>query len=159
MKRWSASIALVVVATAVTGCSTPPSAVISVAQEAAATSSAGESTPLPVTREQYEGAYATFANCMAAEGAPLVGVKRIGSVYRYSYLSQYEPVHATCYAPFQRIDVAWQIANEYDSPTQLALRACLAARGVTPDATVAGVWNQILAHGIDPVECTTGHPE
>jgi hypothetical protein len=108
-----------------------------------------------VTQEEYEAAYGTFEKCMDASDATIFAVTTTGSVHYYSYLSDRQSEYEKCYAPFEAVDVQWQLANEYDNPTQVALRGCLEAVGVMPKETVAGVWEQIQSNKIDPVACTT----
>ncbi|MGW9585587.1 hypothetical protein [Microbacterium sp. NPDC055455] len=109
--------------------------------------------PLEVTAQMYEAAYATFARCMRDNGSGLAAEYMEGAVHQYSYLAVDESAHAVCYPPFQQIDMAWQMAHTYDSPTYVALRKCLTDIGVTPASDAQGVYQQVLDHGIDPTSC------
>lgn len=112
-----------------------------------------------VTNEEYRAAFTRYSECMTAAGHPLIGVNDAGTVITYSNsdAAVTSGVEGKCYAlEFGQIDPAWQIANEYESDTQVTLRACLQAEGITPGPDVETVWQQIQDAGIDPVECTTG---
>lgn len=112
-----------------------------------------------VTNEEYRAAFTRYSECMTAAGYPLLGVNDAGTVITYSNsdAAVTSGVEGKCYAlEFGQIDPAWQIANEYESDTQVTLRACLQAEGITPGPDVETVWQQIQDAGIDPVECTTG---
>ncbi len=112
-----------------------------------------------VTDAEYRAAFARYSECMTKAGYPLLGVNDAGTVITYSNSNEAvtSGVEGRCYAlEFGQIDAAWQIANEYESETQRALRACLEAEGITPGPDVATVWQQLQDAGIDPVECTTG---
>lgn len=110
----------------------------------------------PITKKAYEDAYATFENCMRDGGAPLVSKETVGSVHQFSYATSATDVYDKCYEPFAAIDFRWQIAHEYESPTQVAFRECLTEIGVEPAKTAGAVWGQMKKHKIDPVECTLG---
>lgn len=112
--------------------------------------------PPQVTRETYEAAYAEFAQCMKDNGVGLGAEQMEGLIHQYTYLASQESLYLECYADFQQIEAAWQIANQYDSPTYVALRNCLTQIGVQPDADAEGVWQQVQEHNIDPAECTLG---
>jgi len=109
--------------------------------------------PLEVTAEMYEAAYAELRQCMRDHGTGLSAEYMEGVVHAYSYRSWDESVYAVCYADFEQIDFAWQIAHTYDSPTYVALRKCLTDIGVTPAGDAEGVDQQILDNGIDPTTC------
>lgn len=112
-----------------------------------------------VTNEEYRAAFARYSECMAAAGYPLLGVNDAGTVITYSNsdAAVTSGEEGRCYAlEFGQIDPAWQLANEYENDTQVALRACLEAQGITPGPDVETVWQQIQNAKIDPVECTTG---
>ena len=109
--------------------------------------------PLEVTAEMYEAAYAELRQCMRDHGTGLAAEYMEGAVHAYSYLSVDQSVYDVCYADFAQIDMAWQIAHSYDSPTYVALRKCLTDIGVTPANDAEGVYQQILDNGIDPKTC------
>lgn len=108
-----------------------------------------------ITRDEYEAAYAKFADCMSAAKVPLTSAEKVGSVYQYSYPSDQFSSFERCYLEFAPIDRAWQILNEYENSTQVALRGCLEDAGIAPEKTVDGVWEQIHENKIDPVTCTS----
>ena len=154
MKRSLAAAALILVAILTAGCaatSAPGAAGVNV--EPASRNE--ESAPRAVTQSEYEAAYARFEECMRASDAPIFAVETIGSVHYYSYLTDRQAEYTKCYAPFESVDIPWQLANEYDNPTQVALRGCLEAIGVVPEKSVDGVWEQIQSSKIDPVACAT----
>lgn len=111
-----------------------------------------------VTAEAYEAAYADFASCMKEAGVPLVNETMTGAIHDYAYpaTEEGEAAYDKCYPDFQTADIGWQVANEWNSPTQVALRGCLVDAGVEPARTMDEVWQQILDAGIDPTECTLG---
>lgn len=110
----------------------------------------------PVTQRAYDAAFDKFAQCMGDGGASLAEPATVGSVRQYSYLSDQVEVYNKCYPDFYPYDFAWQIAHEYEFPTQVALRECLVAIGVEPGKDVDTVWAQVQENKIDPVECTLG---
>lgn len=108
-----------------------------------------------VSEAKYNAAYDEFSRCMTANGATLVDENLVGVVWQYGFPADAEETYTDCYAPFYEIDRQWQLANEYDSPTQVALRECLEAVGVEPADSVEGVWSQIERNGVDPVLCAS----
>ena len=103
-----------------------------------------------MTAEMYEAAYADLRQCMRDHGTGLAGRVHGRSRARILLSQLDESVYAVCYADFEQIDFAWQIAHTYDSPTYVALRKCLTDIGVTPASDAEGVYQQILDNGIDP---------
>lgn len=112
-----------------------------------------------VTEAEYRDGFARYRQCMHDAGFSLVGVDESGTIITYS-----TPGDATtsgderrCYTQeFGQLDGGWQIAHEYESDTQLKLRACLEAEGVTPARDVAGVEEQLQENNIDPIHCLLG---
>lgn len=157
MKRYAVSAGLLFAALLMAGCASQAGS--GPADSPVYIGPAGESRVTGeesgVTGDEYEAAYAKFADCMAERDAHLVATKTFGSVHYFSYPSGSEAEYANCYVPFAAVDREWQLLNEYDNPTQVALRDCLEEAGVTPQKTVRGVWDQILKNKIDPVACTT----
>lgn len=155
--RHTAGIVLLLVALTLVGCQTAPTSPgVQRAAESTAESiprALSASAVKPVTRVGYEAAFVQFEACMSNAGNPLVGVRLDGVVYRYSYLTSGEDAAEACYEAFMPIDSEWQLANEWESETQVALRACLERIGVTPGRDVQTVWRQIQNHAIDPAAC------
>lgn len=112
-----------------------------------------------VTDAEYRAAFARYSECMTAAGYPLQGSNTNGTIIDYSNSNEAvtSGVEGRCYAlEFQQIDIGWQIANEYESETQRALRACLQAQGITPGPDVETVGQQLADADVDPIECLTG---
>jgi len=155
--RWVAPTLAVALITTVV-CITVPFAISGSRESGAPAAIAPSSTtpseePLEVTAEVYEAGYAELRQCMRDHGTGLAAEYMEGVVHQYSYLSADQSVYTVCYADFEQIDIAWQIAHEYDSPTYVALRKCLTDIGVTPAIDAEGVYQQILDNGIDPTTC------
>ncbi|MGN8552002.1 UNVERIFIED_CONTAM: hypothetical protein OHV15_05400 [Microbacterium sp. SLM126] len=159
MKRYLASAGLFFAAVLMAGCTSQagsgPADVPVYMGPAVESRATGEESGAAVTGDEYEAAYAKFADCMAESDAHLVATKTFGSVHYFSYPSGSEAEYSSCYAPFAAVDREWQLLNEYDNPTQVAFRECLEDIGITPEKTVLGVWDQIQQSKIDPVACTT----
>lgn len=137
--------------------------VASPADDASSADAAGSPVVAPaaqreeVTRQAYEAAYSAFSTCMSEKGSALVAESVVGVVHDYSFPADGVAAYEKCYPAFARVDMDWQIANTYDSPTFQALRGCLTVAGIVPATDAEGVWKQVTQNGIDPEECTLGH--
>lgn len=150
------SVLVVVAALLLAGCATTNAQAGSMPEaEEALTPQLVETSRATVTAEQYEASFTKFAECMRRSGVAMVAQETVGGVHYFSFPSEAQAGYEACYSSFAEIDVAWQLQNEYNNPTQVALRACLEEAGVTPGKTVAEVWDQVQRNSIDPVACTT----
>ncbi len=157
-KRAVVAAAMVMFGLTVAGCATG-SVESAPAAEAAPASEGrenGSSADAAVIKQRYDAAFAKFERCVQSQGSQLLNPILENDVWRYSVPDADGEAMAACYPDFADADADWQLANEYDSPTQQALRRCLEAESITPETTVAGVWAQIERAGIDAVTCTTG---
>ena len=112
-----------------------------------------------VTEAEYRAGFDRYQQCMTNAGHPLQFVNDTGVIVEYSNsgAAVQSGVEGDCYAlEFYQLDMNWQVANEYESNTNIALRACLEAAGLTPAGTASEVWEQIEENNIDPIECTLG---
>ncbi|MEV8267702.1 hypothetical protein [Microbacterium sp. NPDC076911] len=112
-----------------------------------------------VTEAEYRDGFTRYRQCMRDAGYSLIRVDDGGTIITYSSPAQgtVSGAEGRCYAEeFGQLDAAWQIANEYDSDTQQALRGCLEEAGITPAHDVAGVNMQLKENSIDPIKCITG---
>lgn len=103
------------------------------------------------TEQEYRAAFQQFATCLEAAGHPVIVSDDTGTVIDYSLpesaISSGD--EATCYAPFQAIDIAWQIQNAYTSPASMQVRECLEAAGLEPAGTVEDEHAQLVDAGLD----------
>ena len=96
---------------------------------------------------------------MTAVGYPPLGVNGAVTVITYSNSNDAvtSGVEGRCYVlEFGQVDAAWHIANEHESETQRARRACLEAEGITRGSDIETVRQQLEDAGIDPADFTTG---
>jgi len=112
-----------------------------------------EDVAAQVNQDQYATAFAAFSKCVSDAGFPLVNAHLEGKFYDYAITEEGKRAADDCYLGFEAIDTAWQLQNEYDAPTQVALRECLTQAGVKPGPDVATVWKQLEEAKIDPVDC------
>lgn len=111
-----------------------------------------------ITIDEYKAGFASFVACMKDRGYEVV----FGwDAYLYSMripdAAMADGSYQRCYEQdFSEVDIAWQMANEYRSPTQVRLRECLTAQGVTPARTVQEVQKQIEESKIDVDACLSG---
>lgn len=114
-----------------------------------------------VTEAEYRDGFARYRECMQDAGHPLIVHDEAATVIEYSSpgAGVASGDEGRCYAlEFDQLDVAWQLINEYDSPTQRTLRACLEEKGITPGGDVATVGRQLEEAGIDVQECLSAQP-
>jgi hypothetical protein len=93
---------------------------------------------------------------MTDAGAPLERVDQSGTVITYSNTSDTvtSGAEGRCYAEeFALLDSGWQVQNEDTSETAVLVGACLTARGITPDPTMAGKQRQLDAIPLTIEEC------
>ena len=112
-----------------------------------------------VTETEYRDGFARYDGCMINAGSPLVGVDQSGTLIKYSNTgdSVTSGVEGRCYAlEFTQLDSAWQIQNEDTSETANRIGACLTARGITPESTMAGRNRQLEAIPLTIDQCLTG---
>lgn len=111
-----------------------------------------------VTETEYRDGFARYSTCMIDAGHPLVGVDQSGTIFKYSNnsASVTSGVEGRCYArEFKLLDSAWQIQNEDTSETAALIGACLTARGIAPEPTLADRKRQLEAIPLTLEECLT----
>ncbi len=109
-----------------------------------------------VTRDEYLAGFAAFASCMRDAGHHVYLHDR-GVIldYSYPYEGEIDLSFAHCYTTrFRDVDIAWQLAHEYDSEAVRTLIECIAETGASPARDADGVHRQVAELGIDPVACT-----
>lgn len=90
---------------------------------------------------------------MTEAGFPLAFTDLDQTIIEYSTTQDSETDGASprCYGrEFQKIDIAWQIANEDNSDTARVLGECLLAQGITPASTLAEKLAQLEVASIPP---------
>ncbi|MBD3942296.1 hypothetical protein IF188_11365 [Microbacterium sp. NEAU-LLC] len=117
-----------------------------------------EAGPLPegvtvVTQQVYDDAFAKFEACMNEGGAPLTGVRVVGSVYDFAFLAQHMPVYDKCYVDFAPVSFQWQIAHSYESETFIRYRECLTEMGIEPGKDADTVLAQVEESRMDVRKC------
>jgi hypothetical protein len=104
-----------------------------------------------ITIDEYKAGFSDFVACMKDHGYEVdFGWDEYLYSMRIPDTAMADGSYDRCYAQhFSEVDIAWQLANEFRSPTQVRVRECLAAQGATPADNVHDVQRQIEESNID----------
>ena len=109
-----------------------------------------------VAETEYRDGFVRYSTCMTDAGFPLERVDESGTIIAYSTASDSvtSGMEGRCYAEeFALLDMGWQAQNEDTSETAGLIGACLTARGITPEPTMAGKQRQLEAIPLSVEEC------
>lgn len=145
----------VAVATLLVGCA-GPAATGTVAPEPTTSDQATAIADGIVSVDEYESGFARYRACLEGQGYLLVIGGKENQSYQFGIPAAAvdSGADAKCYhGEFQQIDVLWQMAHQDTSAGTEAMRNCLRAVGIEPEAKTEEVERQLLEAGIPPQDC------
>jgi len=109
-----------------------------------------------VDYDEYQAGWRRYVACDAKAGYTITQTGEVNQVIsgQIPDAAVDSGVDKKCYeGEFKQIDMLWQTARIETSPAAAKFRECLSAKGETPEATYAGMVQQLQDLGIDPSTC------
>ena len=109
-----------------------------------------------VDYDEYQAGWRRYVACNAKAGYTITQTGEVNQVIsgQIPDAAVDSGVDRKCYeGEFKQIDMIWQTARIETSPAAAKFRECLSAKGETPEATYAGMVQQLQDLGIDPSTC------